>query len=258
MIFRVVLLIYLYTILNPSAANAQRVLYFGVESGFASNTYFYTNNIGHRLNKTNVNATVGFVVGHSINNWFFESGAYGIYSNSPYFIFNVDNNTLTPKENSEGAVMDLVYLPIRAGYMIPILKGKIKITPKMGVGLMHSLNGAGRVYTWAHGVADLSLIVSGNFPEDPGVSVGYGYQPYTNSMAFDASIALSYKLHKFLQLNFNVRVLSPLKPLYFENIKHFGETYTVYATSTQVGPVISANLGFAFAIPFATTQVEVE
>jgi hypothetical protein len=66
---------------------------------------------------------------------------------------------------------------------------------------------------------------------------------------------LSYTLHKFLQLNFNVVAISALKPLYYENIKHFGETQTIFTTSTQTGPAVSATLGFAFTIPF-TKEVE--
>jgi hypothetical protein len=251
MISRAFMLVSLVFIFNMGTAIAQHVLSFGVVSGFSTNTFFYSNNTGSRLSKTKANGTIGFALDCSVNHWLVEGGAFGFYSNSPHFIFNVENGSLALQENPQDAVMDLVYLPIRVGYIIPILKGKMMISPKMGVGLMHSLNGAGRVYTWADGVADLSLIISGNIPEEPGVTVGYGYRPYKNSMAFDASISLSFNLHKFLLLNFNIRTIMPLRPIYYESIKHFGETHTVFASSTQVGPITTATLGFAFAIPFS-------
>jgi hypothetical protein len=252
------MLVILLSFFSTGTANAQHIFSFGVESGFSTNTFFYSNSIGSRLSKTKANGTIGFAMDYAVNRWLVEGGAFGLYSNSPHFIFNVDNGSLAQQENPEGAVMDLVYLPIKVGYKIPIFKGKMIITPKMGFGLLHSLNGTGRIYTWADGVADLSLIISGNIPEDPGVTVGYGYRPCKNSMAFDSSISLSLNLHKFLLLNLNVSTITPLRPIYYENIKHFGETQTVYASSAQVGPIIITTLGFAFAIPIAKEPVNMD
>lgn len=252
------LLAQLFFIINFSIGlTAQNSFHFGVQSGLNSSSYFYSSTLPKTKSAVIFDGTVGPTVTFLHNAFLVETGIFGIYSRPPYFVYNTISSSFSVESNKNGSTLDLIYIPIRFGYNFSALKNRLTISPKLGLGVYHSLNGTGNTNIWANGVDDISLIISGNIPEDPGVTIGYGYRPYKNVLAVDASILLSYSIHKFLQLNFNVIATSTQKPLYYENIKHFGQTQTVYATSTQTGLTISSTIGFAFTIPFNKEQ-EVE
>lgn len=229
---------------------SQRSIQFGIQSGIVSNSYFYSSTLTNSKSTVNFEGTVGVTVAFLHNAFLLETGVYGIYSQPPYFIYNTLSNSYSIKPNTNGSTLDMAYTPIRIGYNINTSRKRLTISPKLGIGLYHMLNGTGNTHIWADGVDDINLILSGNIPEDPGVTVGYGYNPFNNIFAIDASISLNYTLHKFLQVKLNLFTVSAFKPLYYENINHFGQTQTVYATSTQTGTNFSATIGFSFTIPF--------
>lgn len=248
---------FFFIISFTAGLSAQNSIHFGVESGLTSSNYFYSSTLPKTKSKVTFDGTVGLTVAFLHNAFLVETGVFGVYSRPPFFVYNTLSSSFSVESNTNGSTLDMAYFPIRAGYNINTSRKRFTISPKLGIGLFHSLNGTDNTSIWADGVDDISLIISGNVPEDPGVTVGYGYHPNKNVLAVDASISLSYTLHKFLLLNFNLIAVSALKPLYYESIKHFGQTQTVYATSTQTSPAISATIGFAFTIPF-TKEQEVE
>lgn len=241
-------LIATFLIVQSISLLGQGKLWIGIESGIALSNYQFVSNTAPASNAATTDGHVGFRLGVNYNRFNFETGIAGISNRTPYFI---PNSSGTPSVN-HGADrffhIDLRHFTLNAGYRFEIIKN-MEIVPKIGIGLLTSLNGSRNISFWADGPITFEQIVSGNIPQDPGITVANGHRPNSTFFTMQAIIETNYLVSSFIQIAAGANSTMPAKTIYYENITQHTTSQPIEGTALQNGPLLIFYVSIRVFIP---------
>ncbi len=223
--------------LQSICLSGQNRIWIGIETGILRSNYLFSSNATPNRIATITDGHFVLRFGINFNHLTFETGISGISNRTPYFI---PNSSGTPSVN-HGADrffhIDLRHFPLNAGFRFEIIKN-MEIVPKIGIGLLTSLNGSRNISFWADGPITIEQIVSGNITQDPGVTVAIGHRPSSTFFTFQAAIETNYTVSNFIQIAAGANSTMPAKSIYYENITQYTTSQPLEGTALQNGPLL--------------------
>lgn len=230
----------------------QTAYQIGLETGLIRSRYFYSSNGSTGRIATVSDGFVGFRIGMVRNRFVSEAGIGGLSNQTPCFVPGATGNP--PVRMTNGAMhIDLRSYSVSVGYRYLFFANRLNITPKMGFGVLHSLNGRHNISLWTDGPVSLEQLITGNIPHDPGVTIANGHRPGNYIVNLNSGVEASYSIHPMLQFSLGITGIMPLAPVFYEHITQFTQAEPIAATTAQTGPLALFNVGIRLVLPARVT-----